>query len=1188
MYRPACEALLTLVLWAIAAGAAHACGYPAALFGDLHWREIGPFRGGRVLAVTGVAGQPLHWYFGAVDGGVWETRDAGRTWQPIFDREPIASIGAIAVAASDPHVIYVGTGEADMRSDIAEGGGVFKSTDGGKTWSHMGLEDTRQIAAILVDPRDANVAYVAALGHAYGPNTERGVFKTVDGGRTWSKALYRDADTGAVSLAFEPGDPDVLYAALWQTRRPPWSVYPPSNGPGSGLYKSTDGGAHWTQVAGQGFPAEVGRIGIALSPAAPKRVYAIVAATHGGLYRSDDGGAHWRHTSADPRIWQRGWYFGEIAVDPTNADKVWAMNTIMLRSKDGGRTFLPEKGDPTGDDFHALWIDPIAPDRRILGVDQGVLITENGGKSWSSWFNQPTAQIYHVATDNRFPYDVFGAQQDSGAVMLPSRTIYGDGIAMPQFHELVPGGESDMIVPDPRDPDIIYGDRVERLDRRTQQTRSVDPTLAYPALDRHSWTLPLVFAGGNPQRLYFANQRLFVTADGGAQWTPVSPDLTRPDPPVPPNLDAAAAADNLGQGPRRGVIYSIAPSRTADDGLWVGTDDGLVWRSRDAGAHWQDITPPALTAWSKIAGIDASHFDAGTAYLAVDRHRLDDYRPYILRTHDGGATWTPIVTGIAAGDFVNVVREDRVRRGLLYAGTEHGIYLSFDDGAHWQSLRLNLPVTSVRDIDVHGDDLVIATHGRGFWILDDVAPLRQLTPAVAAAGAWLFKPAAAVRLRMPAFTGTPMPNDAPKAPNPPDGAYIDYALNWAPAGPVTLAIRDLAGALVRRWSSADKTSGPDLATIDFAPEWAPPQCVLSAAAGMHRFVWDFTYAPPAGLDQADGPWAAPGAYTAVLTVAGRRLQRRFTIAADPRVHLSPAAYRAQFALAQRIEQLRSRVALASAELDRLRGAVHAARAGAANVRLDGFDARLDGIAGVTRTPNQYDAESMPPRRLTSFAFVGAALQGLFAAVDGADAEPSADARAGWRRLQPLAATLLAAERRLIDQDLPALNAERRAAGLAPIAVPAPAPTRSTAARRSGNSRRLHRSLRRAVEAQHIASTLRSLGPAPQTVFRARISGRSIVLSAAPFASARARWTDPLDYAPTQRIAGVARSANLDAIRYESVRDPRHACAIAVLRPACFRPRKPLAQQTWFFTVRREMVTWQREGETLEFASHEWV
>ncbi|HEX9160191.1 MAG TPA: hypothetical protein VF980_00675, partial [Thermoanaerobaculia bacterium] len=687
------------------------------LFQDLHWRLIGPFRGGRAVAVTGVPGEPQHFYFGSVNGGVWETVDAGRTWQPIFDSQPVGSIGAIAVAGSNHKLIYVGSGEADMRSDIAQGNGMYKSADGGKTWSRIGLSDSQQIGRIIIHPDNANLLYVAALGHPYGPNTERGVFRSRDGGTSWTKVLGRDIDTGAIDLAFEPGNPSVIYAALWQTRRTPWSIYPPSNGPGSGLFKSTDGGDHWTELRA-GLPEKPGRIGIAVAPSMPNRVYAIVDAPKGGMYRSDDGGAHFTLAGNDSRVWSRGWYFGGITVEPKNADVVYSCNVNVYQSSDAGKTWVPVKGAPGGDDYHQLWIDPEHPERRILGVDQGVVVSVNNGKTWSSWLNQPTGQFYHVMTDNRFPYRVYGAQQDSGAAGVPSRTNEYNGISIAEFREITAGGESDNVAPDPTDPDVLYGGRVERLDTRTHQTHSVDPTLAYPENDRRTWTLPLVFSPRDPRVLYFANQRMFRTDDAGQHWTVISPDLTRENPGAPPNLDPTTAALRAGPGTRFGVIYAIAPSRLADRDIWAGTDDGQIWRTRDEGAHWDNITPPELTAWSKVGIIDTSHFDAETAYASVDRHRLDDFQPYVYRTHDGGKHWQLVASGLPT--FVNVVREDPVRRGVLYAGTESGMSVSFDDGDHWQSLQMNLPVTSIRDIDVHGDDVVIATHGRAFWILDNV------------------------------------------------------------------------------------------------------------------------------------------------------------------------------------------------------------------------------------------------------------------------------------------------------------------------------------------------------------------------------------------------------------------------------------------------------------------------------------
>ena len=1010
-----------------------------ALYQALKWRLIGPFRGGRVLTVAGIPGDARHFYFGAVDGGVWATADAGRTWQPLFDAEPDGSIGALAIAPSDPTMLYVGTGEADMRSDIAHGNGVYKSADAGKHWKFTGLGDSRQIGRILIDPRNPAVVFVAALGHAYGANEERGVFRSKDGGEHWSKVLFENPDTGAIDLAFRPGAPDTIYAALWQTRRPPWSVYPPSNGPGSGLYVSNDGGDTWRRISGNGFPASPGRIGLAVAPSRPDRVFALVdgARDAGGLYRSDDGGTHWTHVSSDSRIWNRGWYFSGLTVDPKNADRVYVMDTIVLRSDDGGQHFVAQKGDPTGDDFHAMWIDPTDSNRQILGVDQGTLITLNGGATWSSWFNQPTAQIYHVSTDSRFPYWVYGAQQDSGAVALPSRTGSIDGITMQDFHEITAGDESGMIAPDPDDPDIIYGGTVSRLDRHTGQTREVDPTLAYPALHyRGAWTLPLAFSKRGKKMLYFANQRLFRTADGGGHWAPISPDLTRPDAGVPPNLDAPTAADDDHVSERRGVIYTIAPSPLAAGTLWVGTDDGLVWRTHDAGAHWEDVTPPALTPWSKVGGIEVSHFDPATAYLAIDRHRLDDDAPYIYRSADDGKSWTRIDTGIARDAFVNVVREDPVTRGLLYAGTERGMFVSFDDGAHWQSLEQNLPMTSVRDIDVHGADLVIATHGRGFWIMDDVSALRQMDSMHEEVA--LFKPEAAIRLRPAGFTGTPSPKDEPLADNPPDGALIDYALPTTIAGPVTLTILDAQKHPVRSFSSADQPPPPDPSKLEFASEWLPSPAVVSAAPGMHRFVWSLRYpsltpAAEPGLPK-DGVWAPPGLYTVVLEVGGRRYEQPLQLEPDPRVLVSSAALQREFALARLIDQAGAQVAAAREQARKLLEALEPrlAQPGVAQAKIASLMARtlaLSGLPPPSRPPN---APMLKPVRTDSLQALSTALEKLEGAVDRADADPGPDARAGYAALSRMLTATLAEWQHFLDQDLTTLNRELGAAGQPPI------------------------------------------------------------------------------------------------------------------------------------------------------------
>jgi photosystem II stability/assembly factor-like uncharacterized protein len=992
--------------WAGLAGAAEVA---PALLQNLHWRSIGPFRGGRVLAVEGAPDDRRRFYFGAVNGGVWRTDDAGRTWSPIFDAAPVGSIGALAVAPSAPNVIYVGTGEADMRSDIAQGVGMFRSGDAGRSWVPIGLADTQQIGRILVDPRDRNVLLVAALGHPYGPNAMRGVFRSTDGGRSWTKTLFRDENTGAIDMAFQPGNPDVVYAALWQTRRPPWNVYPPSSGPGSGLYKSTDGGRSWLELKGNGLPDGAGRIGIAVTAARPNRVFALVDAKQGGMFRSDDAGATWVRVSDDERIRERAWYFSGITADPKDADTIYVCDTILLRSTDGGAHFVALKGDPTGDDFHTLWIDPHDSLRRILGVDQGALVTVNGGQSWSSWHNQPTAQFYHVSTDNRFPYWVYGAQQDSGAAGVKSRSdSLSDGITMSEFHETAAGGESDNIQADPDDPDTVYGGRVDKLDLRSGQMRSIDPTLAFPDNYRGTWTLPLVI-GPRDHALYFANQRIFRTADGGTHWSPISPDLTRPDPAVPATLDTPTVADAPEANPRRGVVYAIAPSPLDKNLIWAGTDDGLVWRTQDGGLHWDNVTPAGLSAWSKIGVVEASHFDPATAYLAVDRHRLDDTAPYAYRTSDGGKSWTLVANGLADGgthNSVNVVREDPVRRGLLYAGTEYGVFVSFNNGANWQALQRDLPRTSVRDITVHGDDLVIATHGRGFYIMDAMASLRELA-ADASAGPRLFAPVPAIRVHPPGFTGTPMPKDEPMAPNPPNGAIIDYALGDAPPGPVDITIFDAQNNEVRHFRSTDKVTLPNPAKDAVAPEWVEVAHPPSATPGAHRFVWDLHYDKPAILTGGDpepqGVWAPPGMYKVVLTVDGQALHQNLRVLPDPRLKLAAGDLQAQFALARAIENLRvqCRTALKDAATLRIRLAAEA--------KSDGGDkakavlARLDGITGGRFDP--FAAGGAAPR-LNSLTDISGRLDKLAQAVDGADGAPTADARTGYQQAaQALGAAL---------------------------------------------------------------------------------------------------------------------------------------------------------------------------------------
>jgi photosystem II stability/assembly factor-like uncharacterized protein len=1035
--------------WACAADPVANAG-PAAVdpsyYQALHWRLIGPFRGGRVLTVAGIPGDGRHFYFGAVDGGVWTTQDAGRTWQPLFDHEPVGSIGAIALAPSSPSTIYVGTGEADMRSDIAQGDGMYKSTDDGAHWTHIGLTDSRQISRVLVDPHDPNLVYVAALGHPYGPNAERGVFRSRDGGKHWTKVLYEDPNTGAADLAFKPGDPQTIYAALWQTRRPPWSVYPPSNGPGSGLYVTHDGGDHWSRIQGHGFPAHPGRIGLAVSPARPDRLYALADGPwdEGGLYRSDDDGRQWQHISADPRIWGRGWYFCALTADPANADDVYVMNTVVLESRDGGAHFIAVKGDQTGDDFHVLWIDPTNTQRRILGSDQGAQVTLDGGKTWSSWYNQPTAQIYHVVTDNRFPYWVYGAQQDSGAAALPSRSGSFDGITLEQFHEIAPGGESGMIAPDPDDPDVIYGDAsdagasVAKLDQKTGQVRNVNPMLAYP-MDhyRAAWTMPLAFSKRDSKTLYFANQRLFTTSDGGEHWKPISSDLTRSAVGSLPNLDPTTAADDYHLGKRRGIIYSVAPSPLDARVIWVGTDDGLVWRTTDGGAHWRNITPSVLTPWSKVAGIEPSHFHPGVAYLAIDRHRLDDDTPYIYVTRNDGKSWQRADSGIPRGSFVNVVREDPVRPGVLYAGTEFGVYVSFDDGAHWQSLQQNLPITSVRDIDVHGDDLVIATHGRGFWIMDDVSPLRQMND-VRPGAVTLFAPAEAIRVRPPGFTGTPMPKDEPAASNPPAGAPIDYVLPATVQGPVVVTILDGRNQVVRRFSSAEHLPAPDPGKLKLAPEWVVPTPIPSSAPGMQRFVWNLRYAkgaePASKGPSEDGVWAPPGRYTVQLSVGGHDYRAPLIVKPDPRLKLSATAFQREFELARKVEDAQL---LASRSLQRAAKLLDTlderlAKAGPARAEMATLLAKATNISGSRPHADRVPFPAVPPLRTDSLQALSADLQNLESAVDDADADPSPDALSSYAMLSRKLTATIAEWTQLEKVDVPKLNARLNAGGAKPI------------------------------------------------------------------------------------------------------------------------------------------------------------
>ena len=875
--------------------------YDTSLYSGLRWRMIGPFRGGRANAVSGVVGQPDSFYFGSVGGGVWKTINAGRTWTPVFDSASAASIGAIGVSPSDPEVVYVGTGEADMRDSIQFGDGMYKSTDAGKTWKHAGLENTKQIGRVIVDPKNPNIVFVAVLGSAYGPSPDRGVYRSRDGGATWQKVLFKNDDVGAIDLNFDPANSQTVYATLWNVRRPPWFIYAPANGPGGGIFKSTDGGSSWKEID-EGIPVEArGRIGVSVSPSNRNRIYAAVDAKDGGIFRSDDAGATWTRLSNDKRLWDRGWYFEKITADPKNADTVYVMNTSTYRSTDGGKTWTAIKGAPGGDDYHQLWINPDDPKRMILGSDQGSIVTVDGALTWSSWYNEPTAQIYHVAPDYRFPYWITGAQQDSGAVGTPSRSRHSD-ISNRDWEGLCSGGESGYTAPDPLHPEILYGGTVSRCNMTTGETKNVSPErggerqFGQPSPYRHDWTQPLVFSQADPHALYYANQFLYKTTNGGESWTQISQDLTREDPGVPPNLNQAAAAD-APSDKRRGVIYSIAPSPLMASMIWIGTDDGLIKGTSDDGKTWKDVTPPALTPWSKVTMIEASHFDIDEAYAAVERHQLQDYEPHIFRTRDSGRTWMEITAGLPKGVYVQTVKEDPERRGLLFAGTERAVFVSFDDGDHWQSLQLNLPPASMRDLAIHGTDLIVATHGRGFWVLDDITPLRQIEDDVAKARAFLFRPAAGVEVIPGSDNGTPMPRDEPIAENPPAGVAIDYYLKSKADGPVMLEIIDPAGEVIRRYSSEDKVPPVNPDALNIPVSWIRRAEPLSAAAGMHRWIWDFRPTPPqasagrgasaaaaltANFFGGRTPPVLPGNYKVRLTVNGKTYEQPLVVRPDPR------------------------------------------------------------------------------------------------------------------------------------------------------------------------------------------------------------------------------------------------------------------------------------------------------------------
>jgi photosystem II stability/assembly factor-like uncharacterized protein len=1048
-FKPAVLACLAVLISAVVP--VNAQQYDPRLYSEMGWRCIGPFRAGRTVAISGVPQQPNVFYMAAVNGGVWKTTDFGNTWFPVFDDQSSGSVGAIAVAPSDPNIVYVGSGEGLQRPDLAVGDGFYKSTDAGKTWTHLGLRDAQQITAIVVDPKNADRVFIAVEGHPYGPNSERGVFRSLDGGKSFEKVLYKDENTGAADVVMDPGDPQTLFASLWAARVAPWEVRSGESFviPGSGLYKSTDGGSTWKQI-NAGLPGagdKIGRIGIAIAPGNPKRMYlSLEAEDEPGIYRSDDAGETWQHVNEDHRIGGRGPGAMGIAVSPDNPDILYVANTSSWKSTDGGKTFVGFKGAPGGDDYQRFWINPLNAQTIALTSDQGAVISVNGGKAWSSWYNQPTAQFYHVTTDNRFPYWVYGAQQESGAAATQSRSDMGE-ISFREWS--LPGIEEyGYIAVDPRDSNILYGGRITRTNQALNEYANVSPEPIRTGEYRYNRSLPIVFSPFDPGALYFAANVLFKTTDGGRSWQVISPDLTRESPEIPANLGAFSAGDPE-KGKHRGTIYAVAPSFKEADTLWAGTDDGLIQLTRDGGKTWKNVTPPQLTSWSKVSILEASHFEAGAAYAAINRFRLDDLNPHIYRTRDFGATWQEIVAGLPGNAPINVVREDPMRRGLLYAGSETSVYVSFNDGDSWQPLQLNLPHTSMRDLTIHGDDLIVGTHGRSFWVLDDVTPLRQLSDEVARSGAYLFKPEEALRWRWNRNPDTPLPPEVPAGKNPPDGAILDYYLASAALGPVVLEILDASGATVRRLSSTDAPL--DMQKIagehPIPMYWVRPSQILSGEAGMHRFVWNLRRESPKALSQEFpisaivhdtpllplGSWVLPGNYTVKLVVDGKELTQPLTVKMDPRIKSSLSDLQAQAEMESGAVSGMNKSYDALAQVQSVRAQLKAispklkGKLAESTESLDKQCAALAGAAVSTffGTPSS----GKQPENLSS---LNQHFSQLLAIADSADAAPTNQARRVFQELNTQLEEALRRWQGIRETQLPELDRDLQKAGLPTI------------------------------------------------------------------------------------------------------------------------------------------------------------
>lgn len=1002
--------------------------FDPSLFNSMKWRMIGPHRGGRTIGAVGVPQQPTTFYIGVNNGGVWKTTDYGRTWDPIFDDQPTGSVGDVAVAPSNPNILYVASGEGVQRPDLSVGDGIYKSTDAGKTWINTGLRDGQQIGNLAVDPKNENKVFASVLGHPYGPNTERGVYRTTDGGKNWERVLYKDENTGAVQVTIDPKNSDIVYADLWAARQGPWENGS-WQGPESGLFKSIDGGTTWKKLT-KGLPTVeqgLGRIGFCIAPSDTRRMYATVdAGEWGGIYRSDDAGESWMRANSDERYWGRGSDFAEVKVDPKNADIVYSANVVAWKSIDGAKNWTAFRGAPGGDDYHRIWINPDNSDIILLAADQGAIITVNGGKTFSSWYNQPTAQFYHVSTDNQFPYNVYGGQQESGSVGISSRGNDG-GITLREWHP-VGVEEYGYVAVDPLDNNIIYGGKISKFDKRNGQVQNIAPEAVRSGKFRFIRTAPVLFSPIDPKTLYFAGNVLFKTQDGGNSWQTISPDLTRETYDIPASVGVYTTED-MKTMRRRGVIYTVAPSYKDINTIWAGTDDGLIQVTKDGGQNWKNVTPAPVTSWMKVSVMDAGHFDNTTAYAAVNAIRLDDMKPHIFRTHDGGSTWAEIVNGLP-NEPINSVKEDPIRKGLLFAGSERAVYVSFDDGDHWQTLRLNMPATSIRDLVIKDNDLVVGTHGRSFWILDDITVLRQLKTETSNSDVIFYTPQAAHRVRWNMGTDTPMPQEEPSGQNPPDGALLNYYLKDNAKGEVRLEMADASGKIIRSFSSNDKPY--KIPNVNIPLYWIRPQQILSGEKGTHRFVWDLHYTP---LDEAasypisatykdtapnaTSPWVMPGNYTVKLIVNGQTYSQILTVKMDPRVNMSYDQLKLQHDLSLQCYESKTQISKALSDLANIRKQVSVLLLKSKELlatTLTEFDQKLAKIQGAS------------PNTDISLSSVRNALESVFGILQDADMPATTQAQTAARETQEYFKKVLSNWTEIKLKDIEDINLQLKKSG----------------------------------------------------------------------------------------------------------------------------------------------------------------